>query len=246
MTSTGSRAGTATYVIVHGAWSGAHAWRWVRPLIRAAGHEVFTPSLTGLGERAHLATPETSLATHVDDVAATLRCEDLRDVVLVGHSYGGMVISGVADRMPERLSQLVYLDAEVPLDGQSEYDLLPDDERRRYDESARLSGDGWRIPPPFPDPLPPGLPPDVTWTIERMVPQPMATFTQPLHLANPDSGLPPRTYVLCTEGKDGQPTPPYVERVTADPEWEVVRLPATHTAHVVSPGLLAEALISLT
>ncbi len=88
----------ATFVIVHGAWSGPHAWRWVRPLLRAAGHEVVTPSLTGLGERAHLATPMTDLDTHVTDVAAVLHFEDLWDVVLVGHSYGGMVITGVADR----------------------------------------------------------------------------------------------------------------------------------------------------
>jgi pimeloyl-ACP methyl ester carboxylesterase len=235
----------ATFVIVHGAWSGAHAWRWVRPLLREAGHQVFTPSLTGLGERAHLARPETDLATHVDDVAATLRFEDLRDVVLVGHSYGGMVITGVADRMPDRLEHLVYLDAEVPLDGEAEYDLIPDDERQQYDEAARRSGGGWLIPPPFPDPLPPGLPVDVVWAIERMVPQPLATFTQPLRLANAASSGLRRTYVLCTEGKEGEPTPRWVDRVTADPEWHTVRLAVPHTAHVLAPGQLAAALLDL-
>src|SRR5215207_4383806 len=118
----------ATFVIVHGAWSGAHAWRWVRPLLRAAGHEVFTPTLTGLGERAHLATPETDLDTHVADVAAVLYYEDLSDVVLVGHSYGGMVITGVADGAPGRIGQLVYLDADVPLDGESELDFVSAEE----------------------------------------------------------------------------------------------------------------------
>src|SRR4051812_10914914 len=172
----------ATFVIVHGAWSGAHAWRWIRPLLRAAGHDVYTPSLTGLGERAHLAQPSTDLDTHVTDVEAMLRCEDLRHVVLVGHSYGGMVITGVADRCPERLAQLVYLDAEVPLDGESELDLVPAEERRGYEEAARERGDGWRIPPPFPDPLPPGLPPEFVWGIARMNPHPLATMTQPLHL----------------------------------------------------------------
>src|SRR5688500_4271144 len=99
----------ATFVIVHGAWSGAHAWRWIRPLLRDAGHEVFTPSLTGLGERAHLASPQVDLDIHVRDVVGVLEFEDLHDVALVGHSYGGPVITGAADRVPGRVAQLVYL-----------------------------------------------------------------------------------------------------------------------------------------
>ena len=126
----------ATFVIVHGAWSGAHAWRWVRPLLRAAGHDVVTPSLTGLGERAHLATPATNLDTHITDIAAVLHYEDLHDVVLVGHSYGGMVITGVADRVPERIGHLVYLDADVPREGES--DAGPRARRR----TGRLRGGG--------------------------------------------------------------------------------------------------------
>ena len=122
----------ATFVIVHGAWSGGHAWRWVRPRLRAAGHEVFTPALTGLGERSHLASAQVDLDTHIQDVLGVLEFEDLDQVVLVGHSSGGMVITGVADRAPQRLAQLVYLDAEVPADGQSEFDLLPLEERAGY------------------------------------------------------------------------------------------------------------------
>ena len=235
----------ATFLIVHGSWSGAHAWRWVRPLLRAAGHDVFTPSLTGLGERAHLARPDTDLATHVEDVVATLHYEDLTDVVLVGHSYGGMVITGVADRVPERIAQLVYLDAEVPRDGESEMDVMPDEEGQGYAEAARSRGGGWRVPPPFPDPLPPGLPPVVQWVIARMVPQPLATMTQPLRLSAPDRPGPPRTYIYCTEGKDGEPVPGYVQRAFDDPDWRIVRLAATHTLHVTSPELLAETLVGL-
>jgi pimeloyl-ACP methyl ester carboxylesterase len=133
-----------TFVIVHDAWSGAHAWRWVRPLLRAAGHEVFTPALTGLGERSHLASAQVDLETHIRDVVGMLEYEDLGEVVLVGHSYGGMVITGVADRIPERLAQLVYLDAEVPMDGQSELDLLPPDERAGYEKAPDLRGRGGR------------------------------------------------------------------------------------------------------
>ena len=235
----------ATFVIVHGAWSGAHAWRWVRPLLRAAGHDVYTPCLTGLGERAHLAGPSTDLDTHIRDVEAVLHYEDLRDVTLVGHSYGGMVITGLADRGSDRLAQLVYLDADVPLDGQSELDMLWDDERDPWLESARTRGDGWKIPPPFPDPLPEGLSPDVVWVVSRMVPQPLATFTQPVHLEGSSSALPPRTYLLCTEGKADEPERPYVARVAADPDWRLVELKADHSAHVTAPRDLAAALIDL-
>jgi pimeloyl-ACP methyl ester carboxylesterase len=234
----------ATFVIVHGAWSGAHAWRWVRPLLRAAGHDVVTPSLTGLGERAHLATPATNLDTHVADVAAVLHYEDLRDVVLVGHSYGGMVITGVGDRAPDRIRQLVYLDADVPREGESELDLVPAEERAGYEEAARTRGDGWRVPPPFPDPLPPGLPPVVVWGVSRMVPQPLATMTQPLHLEHGETDL-PRTFVLCTAGKEDDAEPPYVARVRADPSWRLVELAATHTAHVVAPETLSRVLLDL-
>src|SRR4051794_14896450 len=98
----------ATYVLVHGAWGGSYGWRRVRPLLQQAGHAVFTPSLTGQGERAHLATPEVNLSTHIQDVYNAIWYEDLTDIILVGHSYGGMVVSGVADRMPNRIKHLVY------------------------------------------------------------------------------------------------------------------------------------------
>ena len=234
----------ATFVIVHGAWSGPHAWRWVRPLLRAAGHEVFTPSLTGLGERAHLGDRTTNLDTHIEDVLAVLHYEDLHDVILVGHSYGGMVIRGVADRGTGRLAQLVYLDADVPEDGQCEFDFVSAEERSAWEAAARRRGDS-RIPPPFPDPLPPGLPPEVAWTIARMVPQPVETMAQPIRLTAPASALPPRTFILCTEGKDGEPTPPHVDRIRTDPEWRLVLLAATHSAHVTAPEALAAALLAL-
>ena len=234
----------ATFVIVHGAWSGAHAWRWIRPLLRAAGHEVFTPTLTGLGERAHLATPAIDLDTHVADIAAVLHYEDLNDVVLVGHSYGGMVITGVADRAAERIGRLVYLDADVPRSGESEFDLMPAEEGAGYEESARARGDGWQVPPPFPDPLPPGYPPEVVWGVGRMVPHPLATMTQRLRLSGSPPDL-PRFYVYCSEGKDDEPEPPYLSRVRTDPAWQWVELAAPHIAHVMAPEKLTATLLDL-
>src|SRR5215211_1043953 len=120
----------ATFVLVAGAWHGGWCWRKVTPLLRAAGHEVFAPTLTGLGERSHLAHPDVGLTTHIQDIVNLLEYEDLNDVVLVGHSYSGMVITGVAEQVPGRLAHLVYLDAFVPENGQALVDLLPPEGRQ--------------------------------------------------------------------------------------------------------------------
>ena len=197
----------------------------------------------GLGERSHLANPDIDLYTHAQDVVGTLEFEDLRDVVLVGHSYGGIVITVAAERVPDRVSHLVHLDAEVPEDGQAEIDLVSDEERSQVHEAAGGNG-GWQIPPPVPDPLPPDLPPDVHWVLSRMRPQPLRTYTQPVRLSGPP---PPvrRTYVLHTEGKEGQELPAYVERVRSDAQWQFLELAAGHAAHVMAPRQLADLLIGL-
>ena len=117
----------ATFVVAHGAWSAGWAWKKMRPLMRAAGHELWTPTYTGLGERAHLGHADVSLDTHIQDIVAVLETEDLTDVILIGHSYGGMVATGVADRARARVAKLVYLDAFAPTDGQAIFDLVPPD-----------------------------------------------------------------------------------------------------------------------
>src|SRR3974390_276687 len=121
----------AIVVLAHGAWSAAWAWKKVRPLMAASGHQFFTPTYTGLGERAHLASPSNDLETHIQDVLGVIETEELRDFVLIGHSYGGMVATGVADRARGRVAHLIYLDAFVPKDGQSLSDLVPEAQRLR-------------------------------------------------------------------------------------------------------------------
>ena len=137
----------ATFVLVHGAWHGSWCWKRVRKLLQTEGHDVFTPTLTGVGERSHLISPQVNLDTHVADVVNLIRWEELTDVVLCGHSYGGCVITGVADRVPERLRALVYLDAFILENGQSLHDLLPRDVAEGQVRGARETGDGWRVPP---------------------------------------------------------------------------------------------------
>ena len=113
----------STFLVCHGAWSAGWAWKKMHPLMAAAGHRLVTPTQTGIGERAHLANPSIDLETHIQDILNVIRYEDLRDIVLIGHSYGGMVATGVADRARDRITQLIYLDAFVPDDGQSLLDL---------------------------------------------------------------------------------------------------------------------------
>jgi pimeloyl-ACP methyl ester carboxylesterase len=138
--------GKATFVLVHPAWLGGWCWRKAAMLLRAHGHDVFEPTLTGLGERAHLSSPEISLATHIEDVVNVLEFEGLRRVILVGNSSAGMVITGVLDRVPERIGHLVYLDAFVPEDGESLVDLLPADRRQVMEELVNAEGQGWLLP----------------------------------------------------------------------------------------------------
>src|SRR4029453_8540963 len=174
----------ATLVLAHGAWSAAWAWKKMRPLLRARGHELYAPTLTGLGERGHHASPAVDLETHISDVVAVLDYEDLRDVVLIGHSYGGMVATGVADRVPERLRQLVYLDAFVPTEGQCLLDYLPKEFRAHLVANA---AEGWRVTA---NPIPPDTSPeDVAWIEPRRMTQPLATFQQPLRLKHGETTL---------------------------------------------------------
>src|SRR6478736_3621992 len=134
----------ATFVLVHGAWRGSWCWKRVRNALQTRGHDVFTPTLTGIGERSHLLTPQVNLDTHIDDVVNLIKWEELSDVVLCGHSYGGCVISGVVDRIPERIRAVVYLDAFILENGQSLHDTLPAAQRDLQLDLTRRLGDGWK------------------------------------------------------------------------------------------------------
>ncbi len=178
-------AGQTTYVIVHGAWGGSWAFKKVDSLLTARGALVYRPSLTGQGERVHLATPEVGLSTHIDDVVNTILFENLRDIVLVGHSYGGMVITGVADRVPDRIRRLVYLDAFVPNDGES----VSSAQGVAGEGIMKMEKNGFIVPPwAKADQAPP-----------KDVPQPLKTFTEPISLKNATARQLPATYILTVD-----------------------------------------------
>jgi pimeloyl-ACP methyl ester carboxylesterase len=224
-------AGGATFVIIHGAWGGSWAFRRVEALLTARGHRVHRVALTGLGERVHLATPDVGLATHVTDVANHLVFEELEDVVLVGHSYGGMVVTGAADREPGRIRRLVYLDAFLPEDGESVV-TLPFRRDQRAAWLKPMTKDGYLVPPWVkPDqPLP------------RDVPQPAKTFTEPISLKNGAAARIPATYILTIEkGAQDDDFSPYAERARGR-GFAVETLEADHNPQWSAPEALVERL----
>ena len=228
----------ATYVLVHGGWDGGWAWRDVARELQAAGHEAFTPTLTGSGERVHLASPEVDLDTHVLDVANVLIYEDLHDVILVGSSSGGMVTTGVAERVPERISHLIYLDGMVPQDGESIADLFGAE--ADMEQAAQAHGDGWRIP--FGDP-----------DADRRTDVMLKMSQQPLAVSNPDAVRLKRTYVLHTGKSPESWLKPLFDRIAArvrDEEgWSYHERPYVHYPVLDQPGgshLVAELLVEIT
>ena len=195
------------YVLVHGAWHGGWCWRKVRAALEASGAEVHTPTLTGLGERAHLASREIGLDTHVADILGVLESEDLSDVVLVGHSYSGIVVSAVADRAVGRVARLVYLDAVVPQDGQCLYDRAPPQLRTHFEEQARIAGEGWLVPVSAMTPQFLGLKAeeDVRWVMPKLTPHPIRSFREAVRLSAHFPQM-PRTYINSIGDKPlGQP-----------------------------------------
>jgi pimeloyl-ACP methyl ester carboxylesterase len=236
----------ATYVLVHGGWHGGWCWQRVTPLLRAAGHEVFTPTLTGLGERVHLAHPDIDLHTHIADVVNVLTFEDLHQVLLVGHSYGGAVSTGVAEQVPERLAHLVYLDAPVLEDGQSVADASDWSPERRaaYENMLATDPQAWRVPPGSTRFLGVTEEADIRWLQPKLVPQPGRTVLTPVHRANPAARLLPRTYIWCTD-TNYAPLRRTAERLRETPGWRVHALPTGHDAMVTAPTALADLLLDL-
>jgi pimeloyl-ACP methyl ester carboxylesterase len=184
----------------------------VAPLLRAAGHDVYTPTLTGLGERVHLARPEVGLDTHTQDFVNLLHFEDLQEVVLLGHTFGGITITDVADKVPERLQHLVYLDAVVPLDGESRFDSMDPQARAALEEKARVAGDGWRVPSPIVEDLPSAA--DNQSITSRLTPQPLKTYQDKLRLGLPRARC-PSCVLRDSAARAGRPAEQ--PRVTSDP-----------------------------
>jgi pimeloyl-ACP methyl ester carboxylesterase len=223
-------------VLVHGAWGGSWMWSRLARILRAAGHDVFTPSLTGVGERSHLMSPAIDLSTHIADVLNVFEHERLGDAVLVGHSYGGMVVSGVADQAAARIKSLVYLDAFVPKDGQALVDLTRPEVR-----AAVLAAKGPGLPPLTPPSQGMTDASEIAWLEGRRGAQPLKTFTQPVSLKGNYRG--PRTYIYCS-GYSPSSFTATATALRADPAWRYRELPTHHYPQVSMPGETAAALLA--
>ena len=229
-----------TFVLVHGAWHGGWCWSKVASILRGRGHSVFTPTQTGLGERSHLLTKSIDLDVFITDIANVLKWEDLNDVVLVGHSFGGNAISGVADRMRDRVRRLVYLDAVMLENGQSVFSQLPKDIVEARTKAAQETSGGLSIPMPSPTAFGITDEAQVQSVASRLTPHPFYTYVSPLKLDNKVGNGLPASYIVCTD-------PIYKALETSRnwikaAGWKTVEIRAGHDAMVIAPERLAELL----
>jgi pimeloyl-ACP methyl ester carboxylesterase len=230
----------AIFLLVPGAWLGGWCWRYVAAPLRASGHTVIAATLTGLGERAHLLTPQTGLHTHVDDIVGMLHYRDLSGVTLVGHSYGGTVITAVAEQVPERIRMLVYLDASVPRDGESNNDVVGPEMAAQLRADAQSGGEGWRVPPAayvaarLPDSIRP-------WVEERLTPHPLRSFEEPVRLRSQAASALPRAFIRSTQSA-------LYDRLLArarEAGWHCREIGGGHYQMLTEPAAVAAALAEL-
>jgi pimeloyl-ACP methyl ester carboxylesterase len=239
----------ATFVLVHGAWHGGWCWQKLVPLLEAAGHAVYAPTLTGLAERAAELSPDVGLDTHIQDVVGLLVNKDLQGVILVGHSYGAMVITGVVDAVPERIAHLVYLDTFVPRNGDSMVSISP---IVVYLLRRQAKGESWRIPSHGDYGV--TTEPDRSWVLRSVTPQPLKTLEQPLHLKNPAIvSTKPRTHIECTGSSVVALLLQRLAQLLLAPRalppreagWRLRQLRTGHDAMITMPRELADLLLEV-
>jgi len=229
-----------SFVLVHGAWHGSWCWKRVRSSLQSKGHDVFTPTLTGVAERSHLLSRDVNLETHIQDVLNLIRWEELSDIVLCGHSYGGCVISGVADRIPDRIRSLVYLDAFVLEDGENLLQHLPKERRDQLVEATIIAGESWKVAP---------IPAEVfnvntndrDWVNRQCTLQPIETFQQQIRLSGAINNIKNVTFILATSF-ESSPFPPFCDKARAQ-GWKVLTIDCGHDVMLDQPEELTRLLL---
>ena len=232
------------FVLVHGAWHGGWCWSRVADRLRTKGHLVFTPTQTGLGERRHLLSKDITLDTFREDIVNVIESEELNDIVLVGHSFGGNAISGVADVMSARIRHLVYLDAMIVEGGKAPFDGLSADVVAARRKAAEDSSGGLSLPNPPASAFGVLDPADAEWVDRRLTPHPLSTYTSKLNIKGPVGNHLPRTYIHCTN-----PSYPALQAsrdwVKAQAGWRFAEIATGHDAMVTAPDDLARMLIGV-
>jgi pimeloyl-ACP methyl ester carboxylesterase len=228
----------ADFILLHGAWHGGWCWSRVRTILMRGGHSVYTPTFTGLSDRAHLLSPQVNLSTHVEDVVRLIDAEGLTDVILVGHSYAGMVTSAVAEQRPHAISLRVYLDAFLPADGEAAIDLLPESVAHHYRESVSGVGFGWLIPPRSLDVLGVTASDDLEWLTTRLTPHPWASYAEVLSLGGAEASV-PGFFIECVSWM--RVFAPHADRARSR-GWTVYEIETGHEAMVTGAIELAHRL----
>jgi pimeloyl-ACP methyl ester carboxylesterase len=236
-------AAPAVYVLVHGAWHGGWCWDAVARILRSHGHRVFAPTLSGLGERAHLLSPEIGLQTFIQDVVEVFEENDLSDVILVGHSFGGLSLIGAADRVPQRIRQLVFLDAMVLSDGESAFAGLPAEAVAKRTKLAMDTSNGLSIPAPSARALGVTDPEQAAFIESHCTPHPFRTFTDPMVVKGEPGGALPKVYIQCVDPVYA-PTQGSRDFVKKQKGWTWDEIATGHDAMVSAPAELAAKLLA--
>jgi pimeloyl-ACP methyl ester carboxylesterase len=223
------------FVLVHGSCHGGWCWKKVISLLSKHSHKVYTPTLTGLGERTHLVSRDIGLDTHILDIVQVLEYENLNEVILVGHSYGGLVIEGVAEKLPERIRRLVYLDAYIPQDNKSAFDIIPGLETIHKEGALKEQGRGWLVASYTPEEFD-----DIKWMNPRLSPMPWHTHDQPLRITNPKAKVLPKSYICCTEFGNAQ-----FKAQKSPADWDYHELMKGHDVMITAPKELVQLLETL-
>jgi len=231
-------------VLVHGAWHGAWCWRKLLPLMMQGGLQVYTPTQTGVGEKADLLSKDISLETFIQDIADFLTQHDLHNVVLVGHSFAGISISGVADRMPERIRRLVYLDALLLQNDESVFDIISPEMAQARRELAQQTSGGVSLPAPEPSVLGVTDDRDVAWVKSQCTPHPLSTYESKMKLTHALGNGLPATYIAVTPHYAATTSSRNYAKTRSD--WQYLEMEAGHDAMVTSPEPLARLLQGLT
>ncbi len=227
-------------VLVHGSCHGGWCWKKVIPLLNKDGHGVYTPTLTGLGERSHLVSRDIGLDTHILDIIQVLEYENLNEVMLVGHSYGGLVIGGVAEKVPERIRRLVYLDAYIPQDNKSAFDIIPGLGSIYKERALKEQGREWLVASYTPEEFGVTNPDDIKWMNPRLSPMPLHTHDQPLRITNPKARKIPKAYICCTEFGNIQ-----FKAQESSADWDYHELMKGHDVMITAPKELVQLLETL-
>jgi pimeloyl-ACP methyl ester carboxylesterase len=227
----------ATLVLVHGSCHGGWCWKKVIPLLK--NHRVYTPTLTGLGEKCHLLREDIDLNTHILDIVQVFEYEELDDVILVGHSYGGMIISGVAEQVPDKIRRLVYLDGYIPEDGKTAFDLIPGLEDEYKKRALNNQGKEWLVQPYDPTVWGVTNTDDIVWMNRHLSPMPLHTHDQPTRINNPATQKILKTYISCTEYKNFHFM---AERAKLQTGWDYHELKTGHDAMITVPNELVQVL----